>query len=119
MRNREDFEALLGLGYSVKEALSMLPEDGKKEEAPAPQPEEKPEPKQELKPEQKQEPKQEEAVPDFVSSMNASLTNIMNALNTLTKAVQAGNRTTMGSDEDPYQKKADDFLKTILEGRTN
>lgn len=119
MRNKEDFEALLKMGYSVREALSLLPEDQEAEETPAPQPEEpKPEPKQE--PKQQEEPKPEqkpEQSADFFSSMNASMSNIMNAIDKLTKAVQYNNRMTAGTDEDPNQKKADEFLKNLLEGR--
>lgn len=117
MRSKEDFEALLKMGYSVKEALSLLPEDQEAKETPAPQPEEKkPEPKQEVKEEPKQEPKAE-ASADFFTSMNASMGNIMNAIDKLTKAVQYSNRMTAGTDEDPNQKKADEFLKNLLEGR--
>lgn len=117
MRNKEDFEALLKMGYSVKEALALLPEDQEEKEAPASQPEEaKQEPKQEVKQEEKQEPKPE-ASDDFFSSMNASMGNIMNAIDKLTKAVQYNNRMTAGTDEDPNTKKADEFLKNLLEGR--
>ena len=121
MRNKEDFEALLKMGYSVREALALLPEDQEEKEAPAPQPEEpKPEPKPEPKQEVKEEPKQEqkaEPSDDFFTSMNASMGNIMNAIDKLTKAVQYNNRMTAGTDEDPNQKKADEFLKNLLEGR--
>ncbi len=124
MRNREDFEALLKMGYSVSEALALLPEDQEApKEAPAAQPDEpkqepKPEPKPEVKDEPKPEPKQEESA-DFFTSMNASMSNIMNAIDKLTKAVQYNNRMTAGTDEDPNTKKADEFLKNLLEGRTN
>ena len=120
MRNKEDFEALLKMGYSVSEALALLPEDQEApKEAQAAQPDEpkqepKPEPKQEVKEEPK--PKPEESA-DFFTSMNASMSNIMNAIDKLTKAVQYNNRMTAGTDEDPNQKKADEFLKNLLEGR--
>lgn len=113
--NRDAFEKLLKMGYSVDEALALFPSDEKKEETPAAQPEPKPEPAPE--PEQKPEPKPEPNN-DFFTSMNASMNNIMTALNTLTKAVQAGNRTSMGSSVEANEKKAEDFLKEILEGRT-
>lgn len=120
MTQKEQLEKLLAIGYTVEEALAMV-EPG---ESPA-DPEPKPEPKQEPKPEPepKQEPtpepeqKAENTSAKVLEDLTASNASIMKALETLTKAVQASNRYTIGNDEDINAKpKADEFLKVLLEG---
>lgn len=120
MTQKEQLEKLLAIGYTVEEALAMVepgeaPADPKPEPTPEPKPEPAPEPKPEPAPEPEQ--KAENTSAQVLESLTASNASIMKALETLTKAVQASNRYTIGSDEDINAKpKADEFLKVLLEG---
>lgn len=115
MTQKANFERLLKIGYTVDEALSMI----EPEAVPAdPTPEPTPDPKPEPEPEPKPEPQPvEDPSAKVLESLTASNANIMKALETLTKAVQASNRLNLGTDEDPGSKKADEFLKVLLEGK--
>ena len=122
MTQKEQLEKLLAIGYTLAEALAMVdteetPADPKPE--PEPKPEPAPEPKPEPKPEPTPEPEQkaENTSAQVLESLTASNASIMKALETLTKAVQASNRYTIGTDEDVNAKpQADEFLKVLLEG---
>lgn len=122
MTQKEQLEKLLAIGYTVAEALAMV-EPGEAPAEPEPKPDPKPEPTPEPKPEPKPEPTPEpEQKPESTSAkvledLTASNASIMKALETLTKAVQASNRYSIGNDEDINAKpKADEFLKVLLEG---
>lgn len=122
MTQKEQLEKLLAIGYTVEEALAMV-EPGEAPADPEPKPEPKPEPTPEPKPEPKPEPtpepeqKAENTSVKVLEDLTASNASIMKALETLTKAVQASNRYSIGSDEDINAKpKADEFLKVLLEG---
>lgn len=122
MTQKEQLEKLRAIGYTIEEALAMI-EPGETPADPKPEPEPKPEPKPEPTPEPKPEPTPEpEQNVDNTSAkvledLTASNASIMKALETLTKAVQASNRYTIGNDEDINAKpKADEFLKVLLEG---
>lgn len=120
MTQKEQLEKLLAIGYTVEEALAMVepgeaPADPKPEPTPEPKPEPAPVPKPEPTPEPEQ--KADNTSAQVLESLTASNASIMKALETLTKAVQASNRYTIGSDEDINAKpKADEFLKVLLEG---
>lgn len=118
MTQKEQLEKLLAIGYTVEEALAMV-EPGEAPADPEPKLEPTPEPKPEPKPEPTPEPEQkpENTSAKVLEDLTASNASIMKALETLTKAVQASNRYTIGSDEDINAKpKADEFLKVLLEG---
>lgn len=122
MTQKEQLEKLRAIGYTIEEALAMIdteeaPADPKPE--PEPKPEPKPEPTPEPKPEPTPEPEQkaDNTSAKVLEDLTASNASIMKALETLTKAVQASNRYTLGTDEDINAKpKADEFLKVLLEG---
>jgi len=124
MTQKEQLEKLLAIGYTLAEALAMVepgeaPADPEPKPEPKPEPAPEPEPEPEPKPEPKPEPEQkaENTSAQVLESLTASNASIMKALETLTKAVQASNRYTIGTDEDVNAKpKADEFLKVLLEG---
>ena len=116
--NKAHFQALLDMGYSALEALDILNESTPKPEpeaepAPAPEPEQTPEPAPET------EVKQEESA-DPMDSIREDMKSFQEAVNKsiqeLTRSIQRMNIRTMGTNENPEENRAEEFLAQLIKG---
>lgn len=112
--NKAHFQALLDMGYSALEALDILNESTPKPE-PAPEPEPEPAPEPETTP----APEPEESA-DPVDSIREDMKSFQEAVNKsiqeLTRSIQRMNIRTMGTDENPEENRAEEFLAQLIKG---
>lgn len=114
--NKEQFKQLIEMGFTVSEALDLLkpaqPEEPKTE--PAPEPKTEPE----SKPIEAPSPVTAQEKTDYVSyeAFAASNKATLDAIDSLTKAVQMNNIRSLGTDEDPTVNRADEFIANIIKG---
>lgn len=112
--NKAHFQQLLDMGYSALEALDILNES-------TPAPEQTPEPEPTPAPEQTPEPapEPEESV-DPMDSIREDMKSFQEAVNKsiqeLTRSIQRMNIRTMGTDENPEENRAEEFLAQLIKG---
>lgn len=116
--NKAHFQALLDMGYSALEALDILNESTPKPE-PAPTPEPEPAPEPEQTPEPAPAPEPEESA-DPMDSIREEMKGFQEAVNKsiqeLTRSIQRMNIRTMGTDENPEENRAEEFLAQLIKG---
>lgn len=114
--NKAHFQQLLDMGYSALEALDILNESTPKPE-PQPEPATEPEPVQETEP--AQEPEPEESA-DPMDSIREEMKGFQEAVNKsiqeLTRSIQRMNIRTMGTNENPEENRAEEFLAQLIKG---
>lgn len=114
--NKAHFQQLLDMGYSALEALDILNESTP---APEPTPEPAPEPEQTPAPEPEETPKPEKSV-DPVDSIREDMKSFQEAVNKsiqeLTRSIQRMNIRTMGTNENPEENRAEEFLAQLIKG---
>jgi len=112
--NKAHFQALLDMGYSALEALDILNESTPATE---PEPETTPEPAPAPEPETKPEP---EESADPMDSIREEMKGFQEAVNKsiqeLTRSIQRMNIRTMGTDENPEENRAEEFLAQLIKG---
>ena len=114
--NKAHFQQLLDMGYSALEALDIL-----NESTPSPEqtPEPAPEPEQTPAPEQTPEPQPEESA-DPMDSIREDMKSFQEAVNKsiqeLTRSIQRMNIRTMGTNENPEENRAEEFLAQLIKG---
>ena len=112
--NKAHFQQLLDMGYSALEALDIL-----NESTPAPEPEPTPEPAPEPEPETTPEPTPEESA-DPMDSIREDMKSFQEAVNKsiqeLTRSIQRMNIRTMGTNENPEENRAEEFLAQLIKG---
>ena len=110
--NKAHFQALLDMGYSALEALDIL-----NESTPEPAPTQEPEPAP--APEQAPETEPEESV-DPMDSIREDMKSFQEAVNKsiqeLTRSIQRMNIRTMGTNENPEENRAEEFLAQLIKG---
>lgn len=116
--NKAHFQQLLDMGYSALEALDILNESTPSPEpAPAPEPTPAPEPEPEPAPEP--EVKKEESA-DPMDSIREDMKSFQEAVNKsiqeLTRSIQRMNIRTMGTNENPEENRAEEFLAQLIKG---
>ena len=116
--NKAHFQALLDMGYSALESLDILNESTPKPEpAPEPEPEPAPEPEQTPAPEPQPEP---EESADPMDSIREDMKGFQEAVNKsiqeLTRSIQRMNIRTMGTNENPEENRAEEFLAQLIKG---
>lgn len=114
--NKEQFQKLIEIGFSIDEALDLYKPAAKPEAKPEPAPEPKTEP--EPKPIETPSPVTAQEKTDFVSTETflASQKAVLDTIEKLTKAVQMNNIRTAGTDEDPTRNRADEFIAQMITG---
>ncbi len=114
--NKAHFQQLLDMGYSALEALDILNESTP---APEPTPEPEPAPAPEQTPEPEPAPEPEESV-DTVDSIREDMKSFQEAVNKsiqeLTRSIQRMNIRTMGTNENPEENRAEEFLAQLIKG---
>lgn len=114
--NKAHFQQLLDMGYSALEALDILNESTQAPE-PAPQPEPALEP--EPQPEPAPEPEPEESA-DPMDSIREDMKSFQEAVNKsiqeLTRSIQRMNIRTMGTNDNPEENRAEEFLAQLIKG---
>lgn len=114
--NKAHFQQLLDMGYSALEALDILNESTPKPE-PAPEPEPAQEPEQTPTPEPAPEP---EESADPMDSIREEMKGFQEAVNKsiqeLTRSIQRMNIRTMGTNENPEENRAEEFLAQLIKG---
>ena len=114
--NKAHFQALLDMGYSALEALDILNESTP---APEPTPEPEPAPAPEQTPEPEPAPEPEESV-DPMDSIREDMKSFQEAVNKsiqeLTRSIQRMNIRTMGTNENPEENRAEEFLAQLIKG---
>ena len=114
--NKAHFQALLDMGYSALEALDILNESTP---SPEPTPEPAPAPEPEPSPVPEPEVKQEESV-DPMDSIREDMKSFQEAVNKsiqeLTRSIQRMNIRTMGTNENPEENRAEEFLAQLIKG---
>lgn len=118
--NKAHFQALLDMGYSALEALDILNESTPKPEPePTPEPTPEPEPEQTPTPEPAPEVKPEESA-DPMDSIREEMKGFQEAVNKsiqeLTRSIQRMNIRTMGTNENPEENRAEEFLAQLIKG---
>lgn len=114
--NKAHFQQLLDMGYSALEALDIL-----NESTPAPEPAPEPEPEAEpaSAPEPEPEPQPEESA-DPMDSIREDMKSFQEAVNKsiqeLTRSIQRMNIRTMGTNENPEENRAEEFLAQLIKG---
>lgn len=116
--NKAHFQQLLDMGYSALEALDILNESTPSPEQtpePAPEPEQTPAPA----PEHTPEPQPEESA-DPMDSIREEMKSFQEAVNKsiqeLTRSIQRMNIRTMGTNENPEENRAEEFLAQLIKG---
>lgn len=112
--NKAHFQQLLDMGYSALEALDILNESTPE---PAPQPE--PEPTPEPQPEPTPAPQPEESADPYDSirqDMKSFQESVNKSLQELTRSIQRMNIRTMGTNENPEENRAEEFLAQLIKG---
>lgn len=114
--NKEQFQKLIEIGFSIDEALDLYKPAAKPEAKPEPAPEPKTEP--EPKPIEAPSPVTAQEKTDYVTSeaFMASQKAVLDTIEKLTKAVQMNNIRTAGTDEDPTRNRADEFIAQMITG---
>lgn len=114
--NKEQFQKLIEIGFSIDEALDLYKPAAKPEAKPEPATEPKTEP--ETKPIETPSPVTAQEKTDYVTSeaFMASQKATLDAIEKLTKAVQMNNIRTAGTDEDPTRNRADEFIAQMITG---
>lgn len=116
--NKAHFQALLDMGYSALEALDILNESTPQPE-PTPEPTPEPEPEQTPTPEPAPEEKPEESVDPLDSireDMKSFQESVNKSLQELTRTIQRMNIRTMGTNENPEENRAEEFLAQLIKG---
>ena len=112
--NKAHFQQLLDMGYSALEALDIL-----NESTPSPEPTPEPAPEQETAPEPATEPEPEESA-DPMDSIREEMKGFQEAVNKsiqeLTRSIQRMNIRTMGTNENPEENRAEEFLAQLIKG---
>lgn len=112
--NKAHFQALLDMGYSALEALDIL-----NESTPQPTPEPTPEPAPEPEPTPEPAPEPEESA-DPMDSIREDMKSFQEAVNKsiqeLTRSIQRMNIRTMGTNENPEENRAEEFLAQLIKG---
>ena len=116
--NKAHFQQLLDMGYSALEALDILNESTP---APAPEPAPQPEPTPEPEPAPETEPAPEpEESADPMDSIREDMKSFQEAVNKsiqeLTRSIQRMNIRTMGTNENPEENRAEEFLAQLIKG---
>lgn len=121
--NKAHFQALLDMGYSALEALDILNESTpspEPEPAPATEPEPTPEPapEPETKPEESADPMDSirEEMKVFQEDMKNLQESVSKSIQELTRSIQRNNIRTMGTDENPEENRAEEFLAQLIKG---
>lgn len=114
--NKAHFQQLLDMGYSALEALDIL-----NESTPAPEQEPTPEPEPAPQPEPTPEPApQPEESADPMDSIREDMKSFQEAVNKsiqeLTRSIQRMNIRTMGTNENPEENRAEEFLAQLIKG---
>lgn len=112
--NKAHFQALLDMGYSALEALDIL-----NESTPSPEQEPTPEPTPEPEPAPETEPEPEESA-NPMDSIREDMKSFQEAVNKsiqeLTRSIQRMNIRTMGTNENPEENRAEEFLAQLIKG---
>lgn len=114
--NKEQFQKLIEIGFTIDEALDLYKPAAKPEAKPEPATEPKTEP--ETKPIETPSPVTAQEKTDYVTSeaFMASQKATLDAIEKLTKAVHMNNIRTAGTDEDPTRNRADEFIAQMITG---
>ena len=114
--NKEQFQKLIEIGFTIDEALDLYKPATKPEVKPEPTPEPKTEP--EPKPIETPSPVTAQEKSDFVTTeaFMASQKAVLDTIEKLTKAVHMNNIRTAGTDEDPTRNRADEFIAQMITG---
>ena len=115
--NKEQFQKLIEIGFSIDEALDLYKPATKPEE-PKPEPKTEPKTEPEPKPVETPSPVTAQEKTDYVTSeaFLASQKATLDAIEKLTKAVHMNNIRTAGTDEDPTRNRADEFIAQMITG---
>lgn len=112
--NKEKFTQLLDMGYSALEALDLLNDAPAAEPTPTPTPEPAPAPEPEPTPEPEQPtPDPAQYIREEMKAYNDA---VLKSINDLTKAIQRMNIRTAGTDENPGDSRAEEFLQKLVQG---
>lgn len=114
--NKAHFQQLLDMGYSALEALDILNESTL---SPEPEPTPQPEPEPTPEPAPEPQPKPEESA-DPMDSIREDMKSFQEAVNKsiqeLTRSIQRMNIRTMGTNENPEENRAEEFLAQLIKG---
>ena len=115
--NKEQFQKLIEIGFSIDEALDLYKPATKPEE-PKTEPKAEPKTEPEPKPVETPSPVTAQEKTDYVTSeaFLASQKATLDAIEKLTKAVHMNNIRTAGTDEDPTRNRADEFIAQMITG---